>query len=1140
VRAVAKYVPEANREGITITEEGLAGATDAKGEPIRRFMYNPGTRTLIADNGESHASLAEKYAPGQDYDSFVKMGVEEPSSWNPTWKVRVWADRHQARDEDDAWKKSMRAVDVMKECGFPDGTSVQVLSYQGGRSRTVATFELGEKALRWPIPLDGSVSLKAHRGRWRTLKTGQVVAITGTPRAPKGGVAVWGPGKERDERRRGGIYDVVSETDEEGAKVLLTQGIEPSFKARIPGASGYAPGKGLEREGLYVSDAEASSKGSFGKVRLYMSVGKEHLGAPQEMRQLGRVDLDDVVGTENGAVTKGRLPRDVFKAVEVSRGGGKWERMTPSEYLKSVGVDAARVPQLPSVPEYGKWVRRNAERFHLRSDQVEDVIHDYNRGTLEEKVSMAREMGGEGSKAKSSSGRWVTIRGRRVFVRKGGARPGGASVVKSPSKEQVANWREQIEGWDGPRRGVAGDALYSIESDEHQALIVESGGELKAIAAFQEPYFVEGGIMGQRKIGHSVTVPYLATKERGYGLRLMQELAQRAAEDGGLRFNATDKSRGFYEAIGMGEYAQGGNLFNLTFEQARQWLETSGQKAKGSKPKRKVPEWLAESMEPGDGVFIVKRDEGVKARGRGGSFGRWRTLKTGRRVFVSGGLPGGNKAPSLFVNRGGQPPPAGTHIYVAYGQDEEIDPERFDRFLHDFEEMPDWATRDIKAIELHTEEGRKFTAGGEEFVTGASYNNASAKIRVFNANSTMQMDRENSLLYHEVGHNLEHRWRDIGNEEISTAHREHPDWFRDDGDVHRQHRAAYKKTYPIGSTYDRFTRAWLFDKEDGITPYSKAWAKEGNFGETFAEMAKIYFRDGWSAVTKAGIASGAGNLAQAFNDAMTAFSKGQDKKDLDEKARGRGGSYGRWRTLKTGRRVFVTGGTPEGGLSIRTGPGVMDRTLFDTFGDVEPERVDKFIHDFEELPSWATKDIISIEMYEQPGARFTAGGEDFQTGMDYTQIRVFQANEELSARFTNEGLYHEVGHNLDKRWKDAALAEQGASFREHRDWYSKKGMVFDEAHRSEFNKAYPLAASRRQFLQAWSKGEDGISPYSSAWAKEDRNGETIAEFARYYFGGYSRGGPKVSRRNVGVIGDEKGAPNLARAFADAMEALAKG
>lgn len=261
-----------------------------------------------------------------------------------------------------------------------------------------------------------------------------------------------------------------------------------------------------------------------------------------------------------------------------------------------------------------------------------------------------------------------------------------------------------------------------------------------------------------------------------------------------------------------------------------------------------------------------------------------------------------------------------------------------------------------------------------------------------------------------------------------------------------------------------------------------------------------------------------------------------------EKARGRGGKYGRWRTLKDGRPVFVTGGVPVGGLSVRTGSGMMDRTLFDTFGDVEPAKVDKLIHDFEELPSWATRDIAVVEVYERDGERFTAGGEEFQTGMDYDhtlgRIRIFQANEELSEVFTNEGIYHEVGHNLDKRWKDTALEEQRQSFREHRDWYGDR-MVFKEEHRQDMEKAYPLFSARRRFLQAWKAGEDGITSYSSAWAREDRSGETIAEFARYYFGGYSRGGAAVSRRNVMTIGDEKGAPNLARAFADAMEGLAK-
>lgn len=209
--------------------------------------------------------------------------------------------------------------------------------------------------------------------------------------APGAGEAIFAAGPERDARREIGLYDIISETDEESAKILLTQGIEPSFKPQLAEVTEFAPGRGLEREGLYVANEEAFSKGSFGRVRLYLTTEKESLKSPQEMTQLGRTDIDDVLGTENGAVTVGTVPKTAFVAVEVHK-GGIWKRMPPDEYLHSVGVEP-NIPTLPSVPQYRTWVEKNAEKLSLRPRQVEDVVFDYNRASLEDKVWMAEEAG---------------------------------------------------------------------------------------------------------------------------------------------------------------------------------------------------------------------------------------------------------------------------------------------------------------------------------------------------------------------------------------------------------------------------------------------------------------------------------------------------------------------------------------------------------------------------------------------------------------------------------------------------------------------------------------------------------------------------------------------------------------------------
>ncbi len=205
------------------------------------------------------------------------------------------------------------------------------------------------------------------------------------------GGAAFDPGPERDARRAEGFYDVISETDEETAKILLTQGIEPSFKPDIPEVGEYAPGRGAEREGLYVANEEAFSKGSFGRTRLYLSTETENLKSPIEMRQLGRNDLGDVLGTENGAVTEGFVPKSAFVAVETHQ-GGKWVRQAPAEYLKSVGVDSD-TPKLPTVPAMQAHVAKNAESWHLSETQVSDFVHDYNRASLEDKVWMASDSG---------------------------------------------------------------------------------------------------------------------------------------------------------------------------------------------------------------------------------------------------------------------------------------------------------------------------------------------------------------------------------------------------------------------------------------------------------------------------------------------------------------------------------------------------------------------------------------------------------------------------------------------------------------------------------------------------------------------------------------------------------------------------
>lgn len=190
------------------------------------------------------------------------------------------------------------------------------------------------------------------------------------------------------------VHDVVSEMDHKSAEILLSQGVRPDFK-RDRMVTEYAPGAGLERGGLYVSKEGASSKGSFGNVRLHLSVPEENLEVPQEMKQLGYAkgrevageeSLDYVMRTENGAVTTGELPPSAFNKVEVYR-DGKWETKTPANYLKDRGV--SDIGRLPSAGDYESVVRKNADKWFLGEDKIQQTVSDYNRAGLREKHELA-------------------------------------------------------------------------------------------------------------------------------------------------------------------------------------------------------------------------------------------------------------------------------------------------------------------------------------------------------------------------------------------------------------------------------------------------------------------------------------------------------------------------------------------------------------------------------------------------------------------------------------------------------------------------------------------------------------------------------------------------------------------------------
>jgi len=164
-------------------------------------------------------------------------------------------------------------------------------------------------------------------------------------------------------------------------------------------------------------------------------------------------------------------------------------------------------------------------------------------------------------------------------------------------------------------------------------------------------------------------------------------------------------------------------------------------------------------------------------------------------------------------------------------------------------------------------EGDSFTAGGKTFKTGAEYNEVTGQITVYGANRYTNSAQIKDTLAHEVGHSLEDKWFSEAHEQWEKTASKHPKWFDDFGDPKPEFKTQFAKASPLAVTRTRFFDAWDAG-EDGITQYSKAWAKDGNWSETFAEMTSVYLVGGKSEVMKLARRNGAAKLGSAFVDAM--------------------------------------------------------------------------------------------------------------------------------------------------------------------------------------------------------------------------------------------------------------------------------
>jgi len=193
-------------------------------------------------------------------------------------------------------------------------------------------------------------------------------------------------------------YDVVTETNRKDAVILLTQGIEPSFKAKRPMGDGweYSPGAGIDREGLYVAYPGYAT--GYGDVRLYLTLNRNQVKVSPELEQRGYSNDDKSIEfaltSSDGAVTTGRIPKNVFTKVEVyNRQTFESDVMTPQEFLQ--GEDAGdEIPQLPTMDEYEQWLKAHADELNLQPRHIDSTLRDYERSGLQGKLDHAREMWG--------------------------------------------------------------------------------------------------------------------------------------------------------------------------------------------------------------------------------------------------------------------------------------------------------------------------------------------------------------------------------------------------------------------------------------------------------------------------------------------------------------------------------------------------------------------------------------------------------------------------------------------------------------------------------------------------------------------------------------------------------------------------
>ncbi len=197
-----------------------------------------------------------------------------------------------------------------------------------------------------------------------------------------GGESAGGSGGEKGTGDPNKTYSIITETNQDTALLMVTNGINPGLKP-MRTVNEFSPGAGIERQGTYVAQESAFSRGSFGDVRIMADITGDKLKASPELEQLGRHGIEDALGNENGAITVGEIPSGNITSVEVYE-GGRWNSYSPKEFVERSGAPRG-LPKLPPIMDYRDRVNVTLNNIHQANLDAES----YSRATLKEKYALA-------------------------------------------------------------------------------------------------------------------------------------------------------------------------------------------------------------------------------------------------------------------------------------------------------------------------------------------------------------------------------------------------------------------------------------------------------------------------------------------------------------------------------------------------------------------------------------------------------------------------------------------------------------------------------------------------------------------------------------------------------------------------------